>query len=118
MSPTAQKKSLYSVHPGVAMVQKWVATLKEKTGRSLDEWLALVKKDGPANNKSRREWLKSQHKLGTNSAWWIADRAEGKPSEDDDPEAYLAAAAGYVEKSFREGRPVCGPSTTSCSIWV
>jgi hypothetical protein len=38
----AKKKTLYSVHPGVAMVQKWVATLPEKTGRSLEEWIALV----------------------------------------------------------------------------
>ena len=27
----------YSVHPGVAMVMKWVAELKVKTGRTLDE---------------------------------------------------------------------------------
>ena len=32
MAKKAQK-SLYSVHPGVAMVQGWIATLKEKTGR-------------------------------------------------------------------------------------
>ena len=42
----AKTKTLYSVHPGIQMVQKWVATLKEKTGRSLDEWLALIKKSG------------------------------------------------------------------------
>ena len=29
-------KSQYDVHPGVAMVQNWVATLREKTGRSLE----------------------------------------------------------------------------------
>jgi hypothetical protein len=34
----SQTKSLYSVHPGVLMTRKWVAILKEKTGRSLDEW--------------------------------------------------------------------------------
>ena len=32
----AKRKTLYSVHPGVAMVQKWIAELKGKTGRSLD----------------------------------------------------------------------------------
>ncbi|HJY86909.1 MAG TPA: hypothetical protein VKE24_08740 [Candidatus Acidoferrales bacterium] len=40
----ARNHSLYGVHPSVAMVQKWVAELKEKTGRSLEEWIALVKK--------------------------------------------------------------------------
>src|SRR5208282_1896883 len=29
-------KALYCVHPGVAMVQKWVGELKAKTGRSLE----------------------------------------------------------------------------------
>lgn len=96
----AATKSIYSVHPGVVMVQKWVETLPEKTGRSLDEWIALVKKSGPKTEKERREWLKSNHKLGTNSAWWITERAEGKGLEDSDPEVYLQAAEKYVEEMF------------------
>lgn len=96
----AKTRSLYGVHPGVAMVQKWVTELKSKTGRSLEEWLALVKKEGPKDEKSRREWLKTKHKLGTNSAGWIAERAEGKGTEDSDPEAYLQAAVQYVEEQY------------------
>lgn len=96
---TGKTYALYDVHPGVAMVQKWVAELKSKTGRSLEEWLALVKTDGPKDEKARREWLKTKHKLGTNSAWWIAERAEGK-GEDDSPEAYLKSAAKYVEWQY------------------
>jgi len=99
MMATAKTQALYDVHPGVAMVQKWVAELKSKTGRSLEEWLALVKKEGPKEEKSRREWLKTKHKLGTNSAWWIAERAEGK-GEDDSREAYLKIAAKYVEEQY------------------
>src|SRR5712692_237129 len=109
MSPTAQRKSLYSVHPGVAMVQNWIATLKEKIGRSLDEWIALVKNEGPPDIKSRRAWLKSQHKLGTNSAWWIAERTEGKKRWDDTPEAYLEIAVDYVEKMFSGGKATLRP---------
>jgi hypothetical protein len=30
-------ESLYGVHPGVAMVQKWASELEEKTGRSLED---------------------------------------------------------------------------------
>ena len=49
---TMQTSQPYSVHPGVAMVQKWVAELKEKTGRSLDESLALnQEEDGPKMKK-------------------------------------------------------------------
>jgi hypothetical protein len=94
------KKSIYSVHPSVKMVQDWVASLKAKTGRSLDEWIVLIKKSGPADEKARREWLKKEHKLGTNSAWWLAARASGKPSEEESPEAYLRAAERYVEEMF------------------
>jgi len=96
---TAKTQALYDVHPGVGMVQKWVAELKGKTGRSLEEWLALVKKEGPKDEKARREWLKTKHKLGTNSAWWIAERAEGK-GEDDSLEAYLKSAEQYVVDQY------------------
>jgi hypothetical protein len=96
----AKRKSLYDVHPGVAMVQKWVNDLKAKTGRSLDEWVALTKKSGPKGEKEKREWLKIEHKLGTNSAWWIAERAEGRGGEEDSPERYLQAAAGYVDEQY------------------
>lgn len=96
----AKSASLYGVHPGVAMVQKWIAELKGKTGRSLEEWFALVKKEGPKDEKARREWLKSKHKLGTNSAWWIAERADSKGNEEDTPEAYLKTAIKYVEEQY------------------
>lgn len=109
MSPAAQKKSLYSVHPGVAMMQNWLATLEEKTGHSLEGWIALVKREGPPDTPARREWLKSKHKLGTNSAWWIADRAEGKKRWDDTPEDYLEAAAEYVEKMYSGGKAELRP---------
>ena len=100
MAKKTTAAAVYSVHPGVAMMQKWVAELPEKSGRSLEEWVRLVKKDGPTTEKERRDWLKNKHQLGTNSAWWIAERAEGKGGEDADPEAYLKAAAAYVEEMF------------------
>lgn len=96
----ARNGSLYDVHPGVEMVQKWVAELKAKTGRTLEEWIALVKKEGPKDEKARREWLKSKQKFGTNGAWWIAERAEGKGGEEDTPEAYLKTAVRYVEEQY------------------
>ncbi|HZE63639.1 MAG TPA: DUF4287 domain-containing protein, partial [Pyrinomonadaceae bacterium] len=74
----AKKKSIYGVHPGVLMTQKWIAELKDKTGRSLEEWLRLIKKSGPKDEKARREWLKTEYRLGTNSTWWLAERADGK----------------------------------------
>jgi Domain of unknown function (DUF5655)/Domain of unknown function (DUF4287) len=87
----------YSVHPGVAMVRAWIDTLPAKTGRSLEEWLRLVEEQGPPTEKERREWLKKEHGLGTNSAWWIAERSAGKGMEEDDPDAYLRQAVKYVD---------------------
>ena len=100
MPAATRKKSPYSVHPGVKMVQGWIETLPAKTGRSLEQWIALVEKAGPKDTAGRREWLGKKHGLGTNAAWWMADRAEGKGLEDSDPAAYLAAAEKYVEAQY------------------
>jgi hypothetical protein len=99
--PTAKTKSAYAydVHPGVAMVQSAISGLKQKTGRSVEEWVKLVEKEGPPTEKERREWLKTRHGLGTNYAWWIAERSLGK-GEDGNPESYLKQAGEYVEKMF------------------
>ena len=98
MAKTATKratKSIYGVHPGVLMTQKWIAELKQKTGRTLDEWLRLIKKEGPPTEKERRDWLKTKYGLGTNSAWWLAERSVGKGEEVGDPDRYLKAAEKY-----------------------
>jgi hypothetical protein len=111
MAPTAIAKtdSLYAVSPGVGMLQRWIATLKEKTGRSLDEWIALIKKQGPKDEKACREWLKSKHKLGTNSATWLAERAAGKGGEEDDPGIYLVTAVQYVEDQYSGAKSALRP---------
>jgi Domain of unknown function (DUF5655)/Domain of unknown function (DUF4287) len=99
-----KKKSVYSVHPGVLMTQKWISELKEKTGRSLEEWLKHIKKDGPKEEKARRDWLKKEHALGTNTASWLAQSAEGKGMATGDPDLYLKEAEENVEKMFSGGR--------------
>ncbi len=101
---TPGKKSIYSVHPGVFMTQKWIAELKQKTGRSLEEWVAHINKSGPKGEKERRAWLKEKHGLGTNVAMGLAERAEGKGKEIGDPDLYLAAAERDVEKMFSGGK--------------
>jgi hypothetical protein len=99
--PAAHRKSPagYDVHPSVAMARNQIAGLTEKTGRSLEEWIRLVKKEGPSEEKQRREWLKAKHGLGTNYAWWIAEQSVGK-GNDGSPEAYLKSADDCVEKMF------------------
>lgn len=97
-------KSIYSVHPGVLMTQKWIGELKQKTGRSLEEWLKLIKKEGPKDEKERRAWLKETQGLGTNTAWWLAERSVGKGEEAGDPDLYLESAERDVEKMFSGGK--------------
>ena len=48
MARTAKsaKKSIYGVHPGVAMVQDWIAGLSAKTGKSL--WRSKGRIEGSA----------------------------------------------------------------------
>ena len=90
--------------------QKWIATLKEKTGRSLDEWHALLARTGPKDEVGRRDWLKRDHALGTNAAWWLAERSFGTGTEAGDPDLYLKAAEGYVEALFAGKKAALRPA--------
>lgn len=98
--PNKSKKSLYSVHPSVAYAQAIINNLPKTTGRSIEEWITLVKKSGAAGEKARREWLKEHYQLGGTTVAMIVARVEGKGEEDTDSEAYLKAAAGYVESMY------------------
>ena len=102
-------KSLYSVHPSVAYTQKIIANLKTRTGRTIDEWVTFVKKEGPKTEVERRGWLKDTQKLGTNYAWWIAERAEGKGGDEDSPDTHLRQAPKYVEEMFAGKRAALKP---------
>lgn len=94
------KKWKYDSHPSVRMVQSVIAGMKEKTGRSIDEWVRLAKKDGPAGEKECAAWLKKAHGLGTNYASWIAGRSAGKNEATDDAGEYLKHAPDYVDKMY------------------
>jgi hypothetical protein len=81
------------------MFQKTLAGLKQKTGRTLEEWIRFIEKEGPESEKDRREWLKAKHGMGTNYAWWIAEQSVGK-GDDGSPETYLKQAEEYVEGMY------------------
>jgi Domain of unknown function (DUF5655)/Domain of unknown function (DUF4287) len=99
--PAVRRKSAssYDVHPGVAMVENIMAGMKQKTGRSVEEWIQLIEKQAPAGEKERRAWLKDKHGLGMNYAWWLAEQSLGK-GDDGSPETYLKQAEEYVAKMF------------------
>jgi hypothetical protein len=86
------KNSLYSMHPSFAMEEASLQKLRERTGKTLEEWIEVLKASGPPTEKERREWLKREHGFTTNYSWWVAERAEGRGSPADyDPDAYVEA---------------------------
>lgn len=103
------RKSVYSVHPGVLMTQKWLAELKQKTGRTRDEWLKVIRKDGPADEKARRDWLREKYGLNTMTATWLAERSFGKGAEMEDPDLYLESAERDVDEMFSGGKAQLRP---------
>jgi hypothetical protein len=94
-----QSASVYDVHPSLGMYQSSLAALKQKTGRTLEEWIKLVKKEAPATEKERRAWLKTEHGLGMNYAEWIAEQSVGK-GDDGNPETYLKHAEEFVQSMY------------------
>jgi hypothetical protein len=94
MPKKSAKQSPYSLHPSYAMEEGYAKKLFERTGKTMDEWVAIVKQLGPPTEKERRAWLKDEHGFTTNYASWVAERAEGRGSaERYDPE-------GMVEEMF------------------
>jgi hypothetical protein len=81
------------------MMSAVAASLAARTGRSLDEWIALVTSSGidPLDQNAVRGWLRSQHGVPQNSQWAIADAA--------------ARAAGWVRPSVADyvDRQYSGP---------
>jgi uncharacterized protein DUF5655/uncharacterized protein DUF4287 len=72
------------------MMSAVTGSLAARTGRSVEEWLALVDASGidPLDQNAVRRWLRSEHGVPQNSQWAIADAA--------------ARAAGWQPPSVEE----------------
>jgi hypothetical protein len=66
-----------------------IRNLREKTGRTLEQWVKVAQAAGIADFKRRVGWLKTKHKLGHVQAGIVAMRAEGEASEYLDGDAVL-----------------------------
>lgn len=93
-------RAIYGVHPGVIHTRRWLEGLKARTGRDVDEWVELIRVEGPPGETERIAWLKSAHGQGTMVAQWLAARADGRGLEDCDPEAYLRSIPALVDGLF------------------
>ena len=88
------------------MIIKWRVELKAKSGRSLEEWVALLNASCKGQDaKARTAFLKTKHGLGTNTAWWLAERSVGELNPWDSTEAgYLARCPELVDTQFADGK--------------
>ena len=55
--------------------------LPEKTGRSLEEWVEVVRAGPGGSRKERVEWLKREHGLGHVQAGTVVEAADRAPGE-------------------------------------
>ena len=53
-----------------------IANLPQKTGRTLEEWVRLVRADGPDSDTERRAWLKEKQGVGHFQARLIVEEAQ------------------------------------------
>jgi hypothetical protein len=101
----AARTSLYGVHPGVAYTQAVLDNLQASSGRSLEAWLAHLRKSGPkgADAKGAASWLKGQGLGGTQAALVAARATEGTDRHaffEQTAEGYLQAAEAYVNALY------------------
>ena len=76
--------------------QKWFATgranFEKRTGKSMDEWVAIARTCPESGHRARLQWFKDNYGLLQNGASWVLSTAF--PSEDggwDQPEKLRAA---------------------------
>lgn len=99
----AKKKATavaFDVHPGVAMIRKWTDELPGKTGRTLDEWAALVRRQKFESFRPASAWLTAEYGLNGRSALHIAEYVFSHSTWDGTPEVYLRNATQYVDEMF------------------
>jgi len=83
----------------------------------MEEWIALVKKEGPKDEKSGAS-AEDQTQDGTNSAWWIAERAEGKGGDERHAGSVFEGRSSVVEGSTAGPKENYGRFTMNCWRWA
>jgi hypothetical protein len=95
--------SLYSLHPAFAMEETSRANLIQRTGKTLEEWVEIARRDGPPTEAGRQAWLKDTHGFTTNYAGWVAERSFGRGA----PEQY--DPVGMVEEQYSGSKAALRP---------
>lgn len=88
-------------------------SMKERTGRTVDEWVEVVEASGvdPLDQNAVRRWLKAEHDIPQNSRWAIADaaaRAAGweRPTEEEYVDRQYSGPKAGLRPIFEELREI------------
>lgn len=96
-----KKKSPYSIHPAFDYEEAGLRLIQERTGKTLEEWIVHVRKNGPEDPKDRLAWLK-KHGLTMNYACWVGSRASGTGGRENyDPEKLVDALFAGPKAALR-----------------
>lgn len=88
--------SIYSIHPGFSMIESSRRNILERTGKTWEDWVEILRRDGPEGEAEQRAWLKSEHGFTTNYALWIVEEANGQGIDSYDPDSLVESQ--YDEK--------------------
>ncbi len=85
-----KQKSIYSPSPSFAYYQALIENTLARTGKTFEEWVAILHSDGPSDEKAQQGWLKKEYGLSVNpSSLVVATDKEGATVEDYNPETYV-----------------------------
>ncbi len=84
------------------MVESMIANLKDKTGKSLEQWVAIAKACGEEKHGGVVKFLKSEHALGHGYANLVAQRTLAEPAGSDDIVAAQYAGARAALKPIHD----------------
>ncbi|HUM46652.1 MAG TPA: DUF5655 domain-containing protein [Chitinophagales bacterium] len=100
-------KSPAEMHEAIAR------NLQKNTGKTLEQWIEVVKKSGPKDRKEKITWLKTKHQLGSGQAGTITKMMyEGMA--DYDPE-YLMQSHFNGDKDYQ--KPIYDKIAASLKKW-
>jgi hypothetical protein len=116
-----------ALSPG-EMQEAIIDNLPKKTGRTLKDWVEIIKTTGPTERKAQLAWLKSEHQVGHVTAQVLLQHARGEGSiYSDRTAAFLDAIFGPVGSNLRVAfvtlsdtitAAVPGTKTTVCKGYV
>lgn len=94
--------SRWGIHPLVDYSRSLLDNMEKRTGRTLEAWVELTRKQNLPDVASRRAWLKEVHGIGSSTGHWIADLVDGQGWDWIDPGSYLKAADSFYDQQYPE----------------